>query len=528
MHTKVFLLLWLLLLIPGCSDSPDHNNAGEFQKPASSVRLTLGSQLDSLDTARATNTTSFSLIDHLQEGLLRYGPEGDLVPGLAESWSQDGLQYTFVLRRDIVWQDGSSVTAHDFVYAWRRLVNPETASLYAFFMEPIKNARRVTAGEMPIESLGVSALSDRIFLVELERPTAYFLEVVAFSLLTPVKKAFVEAVGASRYFQSPVTSLSSGPYRVKEFVQGARLILEKNKTYWRSNEIQIDELRYEHFTSDPLAQLNLFRANQIDYTTLNDETVKQAAALNLKIQFHPTGQNAMIIFNVRPDRPTGNLALRQAFQAAFNRSEYLNSVIAVPGNRPSISLIPSWMDGESRKFQQEYPPSFLRKPDLAQAKALMAQVPEDQRKLTFLTFDGPTSRKRAEYFQAYFGKTLGLEILIEQQSVKQFYQKLNTGNFDFAAWGWLPDYNDILTYADLFASWNGNNVGAYRNPEYDDLIRVIQSSTGGARRFRAADRIQKIIYEDVVIIPTYEVSSAYLVSSRLKAMQRRLFGADPD
>jgi oligopeptide transport system substrate-binding protein len=294
-------------------------------------------------------------------------------------------------------------------------------------------------------------------------------------------------------------------------VQSARLILEKNPAYWRADEVSINELRYEHFTSDAMARINLFRAKQIDYATLNYDTVQQAAELNLKIQFHPTGENAMMVFNVRPERPTGNRNLRLAFQAAFNRAEYVNSIVAVPGNKPSISLFPSWLkDSAGKAFQKLHPPPHLREPDLV------------------LTFDGPTARKRAEYFQEYFGRTLGLEILIEQQSVKQFYQKLNAGNFDFSVWGWLPDYNDILTYADLFASWNGNNVGAYSNSEYDRMVRVIQNSEDDGERYAAASRIQQLIFEDAVILPMFEASSAYLVSDRLKGMKRRLFGPDPD
>jgi len=119
-------------------------------------------------------------------------------------------------------------------------------------------------------------------------------------------------------------------------------------------------------------------------------------------------------------------------------------------------------------------------------------------------------------------------IVIEQQTVKQFYQKLNSGNFDFASWGWLPDYNDILTYADLFASWNGNNVGSYSNPEFDAQVRTIQSATCQSDRLEAAHRIQQIMFEDAAIIPLYETSSAYIVSPRLRGMKRRMFGPDPD
>ncbi len=520
--TRILISLLIVAVLSGCTDEPASTPTEKTQ-----VQLTLGTELDALEPTRATNVTSFTLIDHLQEGLLRYGPDDGLIPGLAESWSHEGLNYTFHLRENIFWNNGTPITAQDFVFAWRRMVDPEVASLYAFILEPIKNAKEITAGELPTEQLGISAEGNKILHVELARPTPYFLELTAFTVFTPVNEAFFEQHG-SRYFNNAVTSLSSGPYKLKEFVQGARLILEKNESYWRANDIRIDELRFEHFTSDPTARLNLFRANQMHFTRLNFETVKQAAELNLKIHFHPTGEHAMLVFNTRPERPTGNRNLRLAFQAALDRAEFVNNIVAVPGNKPSISLFPSWLDGERKKFQKEFPPTFLSQPDLDRAALYMNEVPAEQRKLTFLTFDGPTSRKRAEYFQEYFGRTLGLDIVIEQQSVKQFYQKLNSGNFDFASWGWLPDYNDILTYADLFASWNGNNVGAYNNPQFDNQVRIIQSSTNRRERFEAARELQRMIFEDVVIIPLYESSSAYVVSNRLKGMKRRMFGPDPD
>ncbi len=236
----------------------------------------------------------------------------------------------------------------------------------------------------------------------------------------------------------------------------------------------------------------------------------------------------MMIFNMRQDRLTANRNLRQAFQAAFNRDEYINRIIAVPGNKPSTSLFPSWLDGKQSSFREEYPPPFYRQPDMQEAARLIESAELETKKLTLLTFDGATARKRAEYFQAHFGGHLGLKILIGQQSVKQFHQKLNTGNFDFAIWGWLPDYNDILTYADLFASWNGNNVGAYQNPEHHELVRVIQSSTDPDVRFEAAARIQQIVFDDVVVIPLFETSSANLVSPRLKGMKRNMLAPDPD
>jgi oligopeptide transport system substrate-binding protein len=213
-------------------------------------------------------------------------------------------------------------------------------------------------------------------------------------------------------------------------------------------------------------------------------------------------------------------------------AELVNKVIALPAYQPAYSLFPSWLKGVNGRFRQEYPPPIIR-PDVAEARRHLElakkelgveQIPP----LVLLTDDGPFSNKNSEYFQNLVRRTLGLEIKIDKQIFKQRLAKMTSGDFDMVSAGWGPDFDDPLTFGDLYASWNGNNRGKYNNPELDRQVRVAQSSLDPKVRMDAFGKIQQILIDDVVLLPTYERGRVYVLDPRVKGVVHRAVGTDPD
>jgi oligopeptide transport system substrate-binding protein len=505
-------------------------NAASVDPDRQSVTLALGAEPTTLNSMKAADVLSGRIIGHLQEGLLRYDLKGDLRPAIAESWEMTDTGATFNLRSNARWSDGSALTAHDFVFAWQTAVSPLTASEYAFVFSPVKNAGDITRGSKSPASLGVRAADDYTLVVEFESTCPYFLELAAFASFFPIKESFYDAK-KDWYAADKEDLLYNGPFTLKEWVHGASMVLAKNEFYWDKKSIHLNEINFAYVTSDTSARFNLFKNDQIAMVSLNTETLSLAVNDNLKVRKHLSGQVQFLVHNFKRGRPTANINLRRAIQYAYNSEEFANRVTAMPGTRATDSLFPSWIKGIKGRFRREFSAPSTGGPDIKKARAYyelavseLGEIPP----LILLQGTGPTSVKMGEYLQGYFKTTLGMDIRLDNQVSKQYYDKLGKGNFDIALWGWLPDYNDILTYADLMASWNLNNRGGYKNEHFDAWVRQLQNSTDVNVRMNAAGELQNILFQDAVILPQLEISDAYIINPGLENVVRRRFGADPD
>ncbi len=237
-------------------------------------------------------------------------------------------------------------------------------------------------------------------------------------------------------------------------------------------------------------------------------------------------------FNHRPGRITANRNFRKALQYVVDNNTLVNRALKMPGYTPTPSLFPSWLRGTHGLFRQEHPPPEIRI-DVEKAREYLELA---RRELGFdtwppislLTQDTEVALKSAEYFQGLFRQTLGLEIRVDPQIFKQRLAKVEAGDFEMAIYGWGPDYDDPMTFGDLFASWNPNNGGKYNNPEYDRWVEVAQNSLDTEERMQAFAEIQRIVIDDAVILPNYERGQMFLVDPRLKGVIRRAIGTDPD
>ena len=465
------------------------------------------------------------------EGLVRYDEFDRIVPGVAERWEIGASEAVFHLRDNARWSDGTPVTAHDFVFAWRKALEPATASEYAFILYAIENARAVNEGELPATALGATAVDDLTLAVRLERPIGYFDKLVAFPTYYPIKQAFYEGRDG-RYGADAEDLLYNGPFVIERWVHGAQLRMARNDAYWGRARIRLNAIDYAYVTSDVNATLNLYKDGRVAIAGLDAETLQDALEQRWKLERFNDGSVFFIEFNHRPSRLTHNRNLRKAIQFVLDPAELVYKVIKLPGNTPGESLFPVWLKGVDGYFRQEYPAPEHRV-DIPRAREYLARAKRELGldplpPLIMLSGDSPAASKESEYFQEAFASTLGIEVKLDRQIFKQRLAKMTAGEFDLVLAGWGPDYADPLTFGDLFASWNRNNRGQYDNPKLDEWVQIAQSSLGPEERMRAFDQIQKIIYDDAVILPTYERGSVYVRNPRLNGVVRRAVGTDPD
>ena len=498
--------------------------------PNNEIAVALSEEPRWLNTIKATDQVSFTIIDHISEGLLTHSVDNELTGGVAERWQLTDTTATFWLRRDARWSDGKPVTAHDFVFAWQEVANPASASEYAFMMRILRNGADIIAGQLPPAALGVTAPDDYTLVAHLTAPTAYLLELMTFISFRPVREDYYRAQG-DRYAADADKLLSNGPFMLTQWVHGASLRMVRNPHYWNVSAIHLQAINVPYITADPNARFNLYMDGKIAIaSSLDYSATKIALQRRQKLRSFRDGAVFFIEFNQRADRPTRNLNLRRAMQHVYDAAELTYKVIGLPGNAPAYSMFPSWLDGDEDKLTIEYPPR-LPVLDVAIARRCLERARRELQldeipPLTLLLSDIPNSVKQAEYFQNVMSRTLGLDIKLDRQIFKQRLDKMSAGEFDLVAAGWGPDYNDAMTFADLFASWNLNNRGLYRSDRYDQLVAAAQATTDQRRRNRLFGEMQTLLYDDVVVLPQYERGYIYVQHQQLEGVRRSRFGGD--
>ena len=398
------------------------------------VTLLLRTEPPQLDSTRATDSVSISVLGHVMEGLLRFDENNQLAPGVAERWEirEDGA--TFWLRPDARWSDGVPVTAHDFVFAWRTAISPATASEYAFILYPVKNGESINSGNLPIEALGVQAVNNQTLEVEFEQPLAYFEELVAFSTYHPIREDFYHS-REGRYGADVDDLLYNGPFEMTLWVHGAHVRLEKNPDYWGRERIRLNVIDMPYFTTDATSALNLFKDGKVavvDY--LGAEQLNEVLQQRWQLKRFGDGSVWFLAFNFSPDRATSNWHLRKALQLVTDPSELVNRVIKLPGNLPGESLFPVWLQGVNTFFRQEHPvPKIELNLEAAREHLRMAMEElglDNPPSIALLVDDSPGAAKQAEYFQNLYGSQLGLEIRIDRQIFKQRLAKMQNQDFE--------------------------------------------------------------------------------------------------
>lgn len=501
------------------------------------VFFNAGDEPPSMDPTKQVDAVSGMWLGHIYEGLMTYDKNNNVVPGTAEKMevSADGKTYTFTIRKNAKWHDGKPVTAHDFEFAWKRLVDPAYASEYSFIAETaqLENAGDIIAKKKQSSELGVKATSDHTLQVKLATAVPYFPSMMAFQSFFPVRKDLVEKHG-DKFSTNLESVVGNGPFKLTRWVKENSMRVEKAPTYWNASAIKITAIEAPTIIKDNGSAYNVFLTGGIDQTGLDSERLKQAQKDKLQIRTYNDGAVFYFEANVRDGRLFSNKKMRQALKLAINRREYVNKIVAIPGNKPAFGIVPDYMPGSKAgtSYRKEVPLSW-KDGDIEGARKLMKEYLAEtkQTKLpsfSILSGDSTVAKQDSEYFQNYLSKVFQTDVKVESVPFKTRLQKSRDGQFDLAMSGWGPDYRDPMTFMDLFTSKNDNNHTGWANAEYDALIAKAQATGDMSERIKIFAQAEKLLMDESPVIPQYQRARAYLLADGLNGVVRRVFGADPD
>ena len=427
-----------------------------------------------LDQAHTSINIEEFILKDLYEGLTVYDAAGKIVPGAAESWtvSDDGTVYTFKLRENAKWSDGSPVTADDFVFSFTRVEDPKTAAGYANILYPIKNAEKVNKGEAGLDQLGVKAVDAKTVEVTLERPTPFFLELLAHQTALPVSKASVEKNGAD--FVKPGTMVSNGAFKLVSHVPNDNLVVEKNPNYWDAANVKLDKVVF-YPIDDQAASVRRFEAKEMDlvYNFSADQIERLKKSYGDEVHVSPTLATYYYAFDTRQE-PYSDVNVRRALSMAVDR-DFLAKEIYSGSQIPAYSMVPPGIQGYEPAKADFADLSQLDREDKALELMKEAGYGEGGKplKIEIRYNTNPNHERVATAVADMWKNTFGADVSLVNLDVSSHYAYLQEGGkFNVARAGWVADYADAENFLALSTSGNKTfNYGQFNNADYDALMR---------------------------------------------------------
>lgn len=535
--------LWLsgaasLLLLSACdTEATDEvDESVEAEAPAETDEQVLNVQLNvevaSMDPQIATDGTSFEVIANTIEGLYQTDSDGQAVPALVESAEkgEDGLSYTFKLREDATWSNGEPVTAHDFVYAWRRLADPDTGSEYSYIMgiAGLVNANEVLAGEKAPEELGVQASDDYTLDVQLANPVPYFESLMSFIPFFPLNEDFMTEVGDS-YGTSPETLLANGAYEVSSYEPAATTIeLDKNEEYYDADNVVLDGVDYQVIKDSQQAMLS-YQNGDLDLVTLAGEQVDL-----FKDDPEFVNVQAGYLWYISPNtlvEGLENANLRKALATSFDKQQITDTILK-DGSVPADYIIPDGLavgpDGkdfrETSDTYLEYDPEGAKE----SLEAAKSELGQDSFTFGLLVEDTESAINVAQVLKSQIESNLdGVTIEIEQMPKKTRLERMKQADYDLGLTRWGPDYADPMTYADLWVTDGNNNDGSWSNADYDELVYSSidgELSLDNEARWEALKEAESILLNDAGVLPVYQKGNAVMVQDNVSGIDFHAVG----
>ncbi|MGR7753120.1 oligopeptide ABC transporter substrate-binding protein OppA [Klebsiella aerogenes] len=472
-----------------------------------------GAEVQSLDPHKIEGVPESNVNRDLFEGLVIGDLNGHPVPGVAESWdNKDFKVWTFHIRKDAKWSDGSPVTAQDFVYSWQRLADPKTASPYASYLQygHVANVDEIIAGKKPATDLGVKAIGDKTFEVTLSEPVPYFYKLLVHPSVSPVPKAAIEKYGEK--WTQPANIVTNGAYKLKDWVVNERIVLERNTNYWDNAKTVINQVTYLPISSE-VTDVNRYRSGEIDMT-YNNMPIELFQKLKKEIpkEVHVDPYLCTYYYEINNQKALfTDVRVRTALKLALDRDIIVNKV-KNQGDLPAYSYTPPYTDGMKLVEPEWFKWSQEKRNE--EAKKLLAEAGYTADKpLTFnlLYNTSDLHKKLAIAVASIWKKNLGANVKLENQEWKTFLDSRHQGTFDVARAGWCADYNEPTSFLNTMLSDSSNNTAHYKSPAFDKIIGDTLQVTDEAKRAELYAQSEQQLDKDSAIVPVYYYVNARLV-----------------
>ncbi|PSV22589.1 oligopeptide ABC transporter substrate-binding protein OppA [Photobacterium leiognathi subsp. mandapamensis] len=475
-----------------------------------------GTEPESLDPQKVSGVPESNVIRDLLEGLVNQDSKGNLVPGAAKSWeTEDYKTWTFHIRDDAKWSNGDPVTAEDFVYTWRRLADPKTASPYASYiqMTTMANAEDIIAGKKAPETLGVEAVDSKTLKVTLDKPVSYFASMLVHTSMKPVNQKVVEKFGDD--WTKVGNYVSNGAFKLDTWVVNERIVLVRNENYWDNKNTVINQVTFLPIENQ-VAAMNRFLAGELDmtYEMPNEHFKRLQKEYPQDVKVTPYLCSYYYEFNMTR-KPFDDANVRKALSYAIDR-EVLAKFIVGKGETPAYNFTPLATNGLDVEM-----PEYSRldqKQRLAKAKELLKAAGYDQNnplKFNLLYNTSENHKKIAVAISSMWKKGLGVTAVLENQEWKSYLDAKRQGNFDVSRAGWCGDYNEASTFLAIMRSDHSQNYPKYSSAAYDKAIDDAVLAKTDADRAADYKEAEAKLAEDMPIMPIYHYVNARLVNPQL-------------
>ena len=479
-----------------------------------------------LDSVKSLDPQLISSVDDsdvargIFEGLFNEDGDGNLVPAGAVSFtvSDDKLTYTFKLRPESKWSDGTPVTAADYVYAWQRLVDPALASEYAYYLElaQVKNAADITAGKTKASELGIKAVDDHTLQVSLENPIPYFTKMLTNTATFPAPKATIDKFGAN--WTKKENIVTNGAYLLSEVVDGEKYVETKNPNYWDATNVIMSPIT-ALVINDEDAALTRYQAGELDrtdvpagqYPHLKEQFPKEAISTPYACAY----DYLINLADGKGNPALKDLRVRKALSYAVDRDVIVNNILQ-GGQTAAYSWTPPAINGYVMPVIDYSKMTQAERND--KAKALLKEAgfgPDHPLQLTLNYNTSDAHKKIAVAIQQMWKQTLGVELTPNNYEWKVHTDKMIAGDFEMARYAWCADYNEASTFLDLYTGYSTNNDGKYANADYDKLLKGAKAMADPAANYTKAE---ELLAADMPIIPIYHYAKVDMVKPDLKGL----------
>lgn len=523
----LIILVALSVVLAGCG-----NAEGIYSDKGDVFRKVIPQDISSLDTALATDTVSFDIYNQVYEGLYTLDKNDKAKPGVAKAMpkeSNGGKTLTIDLRKDAKWSNGDPVTAHDFEYAWKRVVKPDTASEYAYIMYDLKNAEAINMGKKDVDELGVKAVDDHTLKVELTKPIPYMNEMLAFATFMPQNEKAVKKAG-QQYGTTADKTVYNGPFKVKDWKVEDKIQLVKNADYWDKKAVNLDRVNYK-VLKDQQAGAALYDTQSVDDTIITADQVDKYAD-NPGLKKRLLASTFYIKLNRDNVPEFKNKDLRLAISQAINKEGFVNSVkndgseVTDGFTSKLTAKTPNGKDfAESINSPLNYNPK-VAKQHLEKAKE---QLGKDEITFTMNTDDGPDKKVAAEYIKSQVESNLpGVTMNIKQLPFKQRVNQEHSETFEASLSGWGPDYPDPLTFLNIMTTGNPSNNAGWGNKEFDKLVKDANGKLlkKPEERNAAMKKAEELLLAEAPVAPVYQKGEAHLTNPQVKGLVYHQIGGD--